>query len=118
MCSEEKTVSDGGLVPHFTVVGFGNTPRAADSFTAAVSALQRVEAMRLSACVGATYSNGKVCFNVPIFGDVCVSVPLSVPVHADLKACVETCGIFPTGVKGTIYLNGTAVWSGRVIGSC
>jgi len=106
------------LVPDFTVTGFDPKPRALES---AHAQLADIKALKLSVCVGASYnpSTNKICFNIPIYGDLCVDSPIPIPVGGDLKACAETCGSFiPTGLKVTIYLNGNSIFSGTVIGSC
>lgn len=106
------------LVPDFTVTGFDAKPKQME---AAHAQLKGVLALKLSVCVGASYdpSTNKICFSVPIYGDICVTSPIPIPVGGQLKACAETCGSFiPTGLKVTIYLNGSAIFSGTVIGSC
>ena len=80
--------------------------------------LPGVLALRLQVCVSASYDNGKVCFELPIFGKQCVSVPVHIPGSASLKVCGETCGsIIPTGIKLTLYVNNVAVYN-FTIGDC
>ena len=114
----ESGGSSNEAVQDFTTAGFGG---GAKSLAAAHAQLPDVQALKLQACVGASYdrNTNQICFTVPIYGPVCVTSPISIPVTAELKACVETCGsIIPTGVKATIYLNGSAIWSGTVFGFC
>ncbi len=80
-------------------------------------------AAQISACVSATYDNGKICVNFPIVGDICFNVPLSIPVGATVKVCMETCGFrigVPPfkGIKATVYFQDSAIWSGVIYGSC
>lgn len=80
-------------------------------------------AAQISACVSAKYDNGQICVNFPIVGDICFSVPLSIPVDATVKVCMETCGFrfgVPPfdGIKATVYFQGSAIWSGVIYGSC
>jgi hypothetical protein len=106
------------LVPDYSVTGFDANPERLES---AHAQLKDVLALKLSVCVGASYdpATNKICFNIPIYGDICVTSPVSIPVGGALKACAETCGSFiPTGLKVTIYLNGEPIFSGTVIGSC
>ena len=105
-------------VPDFSVHGFAEKNELANGGN--VAALAGVHALNLAACVSASYQNGKVCFNVPIYGPFCVSVPVQIPVSAALKACVQTCGgsFIPTGLKVSIYMNSTVIWSGVVWGHC
>jgi len=108
-------------VPDFSVHGF-----AAPIASAAIAAESvetfavpsDVHAAKISACVSATYDNGKVCFTIPIIGKKCVSVPVHIPVGASLKICLSTCGsIIPTGAKCTLYVNNVAVYT-FVVGRC
>ncbi|MGY5728535.1 hypothetical protein [Vibrio chemaguriensis] len=112
-------------VEDFTVVGVKNEKSTkvnnqVEAFSGTSTPLgSDVKALGLKACVGASFENGKVCFQIPIYGKFCVTVPIPIPGDADLKACAETCGSFiPTGLKVSIYLNGSVVWSGTVWGSC
>lgn len=105
-------------VPDFSVAGFDST---SNRLAAAHAQLKDVRALKLSVCVGASYNPGtnQICFSVPIYGDLCITSPVQIPVGGDLKACAETCGsIIPTGLKATVYLNGTAIWSGTLVGFC
>ncbi|MCB0712592.1 MAG: hypothetical protein KDD67_09705 [Ignavibacteriae bacterium] len=113
-----NTEQSGSHVPNYTVTGF---EEHSDQIASALASLEGVEALSLSACVGASYNptTNKICFKVPVFGDVCITSPIRIPVGGSLKACVTTCGRFiPTGVKGTVYLNDKAIWSGTIIGFC
>lgn len=100
-------------VPDFTVTGFsGPSPASAQ--------LEGVHALLLSFCVAAsTEANNQICFSVPVFGKFCVTSPIPIPPGAQIKACGETCGaIIPKGLKVTIYLNGTAILTKVLWGSC
>lgn len=111
-CNCQNT-ADVAAVPDFTAAGF----TAAGAHPAA---LDGVLALQLSVCVAASTEPGnKVCFSVPGFGKYCVTSPVPIPPGAQLKACAQTCGsIIPTGLKVTIYLNGTAIYTGVLWGSC
>jgi hypothetical protein len=118
MCTETKESEGAALVPDFTVTGFGT---GSSSIVETHAKLGDLRALKLSVCVGASYNptTNKICFSIPIYGDLCVPSPIHIPVGGDLKACAETCGSFiPTGLKVTIYFNGKAIYSGTVVGSC
>lgn len=103
-----KGVSNSGAGVNVEAVAGTGTPLGSD-----------VQALGLKACVSASYENGKVCFSIPIYGKFCVPVPVKIPVGAELKACAETCGSFiPKGLKVSLFMNGTRIWSGVVWGSC
>jgi hypothetical protein len=124
MTDVKNPQSPSDLVPDFTVTGFAareGMTAAHDRMAAAHAQLKDVRALKLSICVGAGYnpSTNQICFNIPIYGDLCVTAPVPIPVGADLKVCCETCGsIIPTGLKVTVYLNGSAIFSGTVVGFC
>jgi len=106
-------------VPDFSVAGFGGS--ASNPLAEAHARLGDLRALQLSACVGASYdaATNQICFTIPHYGRVCVTSPVAIPISADLKACVQTCGsLIPTGVKATIYLDGIPVFSRTVIGFC
>jgi hypothetical protein len=118
MCNQTTPPNSQPLVADFTVTGFDGAP---SPMAAAHAQLKDVQALRMSVCVGASYnaSANQICFSVPIYGHLCITSPIHVPVGGALKACAETCGSFiPTGLKATVYLNGSAIWSGTVVGSC
>ncbi len=80
-------------------------------------------AAQISACVGATYDNGKICVNFPIVGDICFDVDLPIPSGTSVKVCMETCGfrfgVPPfNGIKATVYANDTELWTGVIWGTC
>jgi len=80
-------------------------------------------AAKISACVSAKYDNGRICVNFPVVGDICFDVPLSIPVGATVKVCMETCGFkfgVPPfkGIKATVYFQDSAIWTGVIWGSC
>lgn len=117
MSTDVKGLSVAPIVPDFTVAGF---EAHAISVAEAHAKLKELRALKLSVCVGASYdpATNKICFSVPIYGDVCVTSPIHIPLGGDLKACAETCGHFlPTGLKVTIYLNGTPIFN-TVVGHC
>lgn len=117
MCDENKNKGVVGAVPHFTVAGFA---KAAPSVVAHPQ-MAGVNALNLSTCVNASYntSTNQICFTIPVYGNFCIPSPIPIPVGGSLEACAQSCGsIFPTGVKVTIYLNGSAIYSGTIVGSC
>lgn len=120
MCAEGKNASGEAQVPDFSVVGFASP--AGGALTAqAHPELEGVHALQLQVCVSASYnsSTNQICFSVPVYGTLCILSPISIPVGASLKACAQTCGsIIPTGLRATVYVNGNAIWSGTVVGSC
>jgi hypothetical protein len=123
MCSGAQNSSSNAPVPDFETVGFGGAGGAqANALTEAHAALGDVRALALSVCVGASYDSGtnKICFTIPIYGPLCVTSPIRLPGNPSLKACAQTCGIIPHGVKASIYLNNnpTPFWSGTVVGFC
>lgn len=103
-------------VPDFSIVGFN-----ADTNVKSVAALEGVHALQLSVCVSASYNAGtnQICFTVPVYGNYCVASPVPIPVSAALKACVQTCGsLMPHGLQCTLYLNGSAVLTKTLFGTC
>ena len=114
---EEKQISTS-IVPDFTVTGFDSN---ASKLTDAHAQLKDVKALKLSVCVGASYdsSTNEICFTIPIYGDFCVPSPVKIPVGAAIKACAQTCGsIIPSGLKVSIYLNDSVIFSTTLVGSC
>ena len=111
-------------VPDFTVAGVeGAMPEASAEVTrfGAQADLAGVQALGLSVCVGASYNpqTQQICFQIPIYGNFCVHLPISIPVGAALKVCAQTCGsIIPTGLKATIYLNGSVIKTIILFGAC
>lgn len=112
-------------VPDFTAAGF--SAAAAPDVQAEVTRfgaqadLAGVQALALSVCVGASYNpqTHQVCFNIPVYGNFCVKLPISIPVGGAIKVCAQTCGsIIPTGLKATIYVNGSAVKTIVLFGFC
>lgn len=80
-------------------------------------------AAQISACVSASYENGKICVQFPIVGKICFSVSLPIPSGTSVKVCMATCGFrfgVPPfkGIKATVYANNSALWSGTIWGSC
>jgi len=111
-------------VPDFTVAGLeGAAPDGSAEVTrfGGQADLAGVQALRLSVCVGASYNpqTQQICFQIPIYGNFCVRLPISIPVGASLKVCAQTCGsIIPTGLKATIYVNGNVVKTIVLFGVC
>lgn len=66
-----------------------------------------------SGCVSVTIRDGKACVNVPIYGDVCVDVPDSVPNGTLAEACIDVCKKFgvPCGVEVWVKVAGETVAS-------
>lgn len=111
-CQENNTVEH---VPNYAQTGFGNVPQQGNV------QLEGVEALRMSVCVSATYNAGnrQLCFTIPIYGNYCITIPVSIPISGQLKVCAETCGSFiPTGLKATVYANGAAIYTVVVWGKC
>ena len=105
------------------------TQVASASLEAPVSAPQAFEfhpttlAAQISACVSATYDNGKISVHFPIVGQINFSVHLPIPNGTSVKVCMETCGfkfgVPPfTGIKATVYANGHELWTGVSWGHC
>jgi hypothetical protein len=123
MCADAQSSSSNAPVPDFETVGFsGGAGAGADILTQAHAALGDVRALSLKVCVSASYdpATKQICFTVPIYKQLCVTSPIGIPVGGSLKACAETCGLIPHGLKVSIYLNGstTPIYSGTVVGSC
>lgn len=122
--SSASNASTGAHLPHFSSVGFGGAGGgggAAANPLAEAHANLDLKALNLQSCVGASYdpATNQICFTVPIYGHFCIDSPVHIPVGGELQACVATCGSFiPTGVKATIYLNGSPVISVTLIGFC
>ncbi|AVS70455.1 hypothetical protein C8247_08460 [Paracidovorax avenae] len=111
-CNQTKAASSEGHVPNFAVAGFADTG-SADNFENLRAQLTDVDALRIQVCVNASYdpATHQVCVQIPILGRKCFTLPIPVPIGAQLKACVDTCGIIPCGAKITIYLNNTAIYT-------
>ncbi|GKS76760.1 hypothetical protein AVME950_17710 [Acidovorax sp. SUPP950] len=123
-CNQNNAQDESTHVPNFTAVGFAEGSSHAPALrsnAAGAPNLEGVEALKLSVCVGASYNptTNQICFSVPIYGNLCITSPIHIPVGGQLKACAQTCGSFiPTGLKVTIYLNGNPIYSGTVVGRC
>lgn len=114
-CNQTATsVVNHGHVEDFSTSGF--------STNQAVTSMPRFDgytAALIKFCAGASVSGNQVCFEAPVFGRICVPLPIPIPVGASVKACGETCGSFiPTGLKVTIYINNAPVYTKVVVGSC
>lgn len=124
MCAENKNSSSEAHVPDFSTVGFtasGAGAAGGDRMVQAHAAVPDLKALKLSVCVGGSYnpSTNQICFTIPIYGDLCVTSPVPIPIGGSIKVCAETCGSFiPTGLKATIYLNGNVLFSTTVFGFC
>ena len=104
-------------VANFTVTGVGANSRAVPY----IPELAGVQALGLSVCVVASYDSttNQICFTIPIYGNYCVTSPVQIPIGAAIKACAQTCGSFiPTGLKATVYLNDTVIFTTVLFGSC
>lgn len=120
MCDSDKNTN---LVPDLTK---DHSISLATSETAANQALEfhpSTLAAQISACVGASYENGKICVNFPVVGNICFSVSLPIPSGTSVKVCMQTCGfrfgVPPfNGIKATVYANNSPLWSGTIWGSC
>jgi hypothetical protein len=111
---KEHNKSSSEHVADYSVVGFGAKAGSPPQ-------LDGVLALRLSVCVGASYNQAtnQICFTIPVYGDYCLTSPVSIPVSGQLKVCAETCGSFiPTGLKATVYLNGTVLFTATLFGAC
>lgn len=112
MCQDNN-----GIVPDLTKKQGGSQAAQALEFHPSTLAAQ------ISACVSAKYDNGRICVNFPIVGNICFNAPLKIPVGAEVKVCMETCGFrigVPPfdGIKATVYFQDSAIWSGTIYGSC
>ncbi|CAN7669957.1 MULTISPECIES: hypothetical protein [unclassified Acidovorax] len=123
-CNQNNANDNSAQVPNFAEAGFaeGNSHAQALQANAGVAAqLEGVHALKLSVCVGASYnaSTNKICFTIPIYGNYCVTSPVHIPVGGQIKVCAQTCGSFiPTGLKATIYLNGSVIANVTLFGAC
>ena len=110
-CNNNKTTN---AVPNFVESGFSK--KAGNNTQPQRLVLpENILALELSVCVSASYDaeTNKICFDIPIVGKECITSPVHIPVGAEIKACVTTCDhIVPTGVRATVYLNGSSIWSG------
>lgn len=113
-CKEHKNSDSNEHVPDYSTVGFAATATSS-------AKLDGVLALRMSVCVGASYNQAtnQICFTIPVYGDYCLTSPITIPVSGQLKVCAETCGSFiPTGLKATVYLNGTVLFTANLFGIC
>jgi hypothetical protein len=112
----------GAHVPNYALTGFQAAPQNNSQPMPRLN-VEGVEALRLSVCVGGSYDQGtnKICFTIPIYGNLCFTSPIHIPISAQIKVCAETCGrMIPTGLKATVYLNGSSTpsFSVTVLGFC
>ena len=113
---QQTTASGTSHVPDFSVQGFGDQQVATKALD-----LEGVLALNISACVSASYDPGtnKICFKFPVIGSLGITSPIQIPGGAELKVCGQTCGSFlPKGLKITLYVNGSSLWSGCIWGNC
>jgi|688.fasta_scaffold983237_2 hypothetical protein len=74
------------------------------------------ETVNPSACVNGTINGNQACVDIPVFGDMCFTLPFNAPIGAKISAC--TCGSWiPTGANITVSAAGVTLWS-KTIGSC
>jgi hypothetical protein len=130
MCADASNAggSSGAHVPHFASVGFGGGGDGAGGGGSAdanrlaeAHANLDLKAMNLQVCVGASYdpATNKICFTVPVYGQFCIDSPVHIPGGGDIQACVQTCGsLIPTGLKATVYLNGSPIITVTLFGFC
>jgi hypothetical protein len=124
MCADttNKNASSGDHVPDFETVGFTAAAASSeDQLAQAHAAVPELLALALSVCVAASYnsSSNQICFTIPIYGDFCITSPVRLPVNPTIKVCAQTCGtIIPTGLKVTVYVNGSAVFTRTIVGRC
>lgn len=120
--SENATpASTTAHVPDYSATGFGGSTTTTNRLTQVHATLPHLHALQLQACVAASYTPGsnQICFSIPVYGDVCITSPVSIPAGGSLRACAQTCGsIIPTGLKATVYLNGNPIYNGTIFGSC
>ncbi|WP_151804888.1 hypothetical protein [Acinetobacter bereziniae] len=116
-CEDNKTQA----VPNYELTGFNeenkNLQQDLNSYLS-----QDVLALDLKVCVKASLIDGKVCFTLPIYGDFCIKLPVSIPISGAISVCAATCSklYVPTGVKISVYINGgsESVYNMHFIGFC
>ena len=122
MCSEMKDSGGTSPVPDYSVMGFAtNASKDMNRIETAHAKIPELKALKLSVCVGAKYdpATNQVCFTIPIYGDLCVTSPVKIPIGGSIKVCAETCGSFiPTGLKATVYADNTQLFTATVFGIC
>jgi hypothetical protein len=72
-----------------------------------------------NACISVTVNNNQVCLDIPIYGKVCIPIPISLPSGTAAEACIDVCkkwGV-PCGVKVTVSVLGRVVAS-KGFGCC
>jgi hypothetical protein len=113
MCNESLNVHPAAVVPNFTAVGFGVQAVEPLKSKPLLVDLANHETAMISGCLSAEYNpaTNQICLNLPIVGSKCVTSPVTIPIGGQLQACYQTCGIFPTGVRVTIRLNGSEIYS-------
>ncbi|WP_019700322.1 hypothetical protein [Paracidovorax oryzae] len=123
-CNSQKSngAQDEDHVPNYALTGFAAAPQSLASAAPSVN-LEGVHALKLSVCVGGSYnqSTNQICFSIPIYGNLCFTSPIHIPISAQIKVCAQTCGSFiPTGLKATVYLNGSSqpAFTVKVFGVC
>ena len=50
-------------------------------------------------CIGARVQNGRVCVTLPVVGERCITLPISLPNFTLIRACISACTHYwvPTG---------------------
>jgi len=130
--SNIMTAHEETPVPDFTVVGFEEKLpelKMENLETYSVTRedekpfnFENIHALRLSACVEANYnsSTNKLCFSALGLGNFCIKLPADFVPNGQIKVCLKTCGIslVPTGLKATVYMQGVAILTKKIFGSC
>lgn len=73
----------------------------------------------ISFCASVSVQNGQVCVSIPILGDICIPIPISLPSGTAVQACVSTCDRFgiPLGACITVTALGQQV-TRQCVGVC
>lgn len=74
----------------------------------------------ISFCASVSVQNGKVCVSIPVLGEICIPIPLTLPSGTAAQACVSTCDILggiPTGACITVTALGHQV-TRQCVGAC
>lgn len=66
--------------------------------------MRQAAAVAASACITATYNNGKICANFPIIGNQCVSIPGLPSGSGSAQACISY--VFPDCAKICVSVGG------------
>ena len=73
----------------------------------------------LSECISVSINNDQVCLNIPIYGQVCITLPIGLPSGTLAQACLNVCTHFgiPTGVTVSIAVAGQTIVT-KTFGYC